>query len=68
MSKKIEELKDQIRRERYDSLEADKAWQAKVTALNNEIAGLKMYIAGLEANIANINTNPNDGNTIVYQE
>ena len=65
MSKKIEELKDQIRRERYDSLEADKAWQAKVTALNNEIAGLKMYIAGLEANI---NTNPNDGNTIVYQE
>ena len=66
MSKKIEELKAQIRRERYDSLEADKAWQAKVTELNNKIAGLEMYISGLEANIDN--RNPNDGNTIVYQE
>ena len=67
MSKKIEELKAQIRRERYDSLEADKAWQAKVSKLQKEIYDLKLYISGLEAAVEN-NIDPNIGNLRVYTE
>ena len=66
MSKKIEELKAQIRRERYDSLEADKAWQAKVTELQAEISRLQLLLDIHESDINFIN--PNDGNTRVYTE
>ena len=63
MSKR--ELEETLKRERIEHIEADKAWQAKVTELQDEIAKLKYTIEMLLADIAN-NENPN--NEKVYKE
>jgi hypothetical protein len=64
MSKKIEELKAELKRERYDSLQADRAWQEKVSELNAKISYLENSIEILLANKENDKyINPN---SIVY--
>ena len=57
MSKKIEELKEQLKRERFDSLSADKQWQAKVTELQAEISRLQLLLDIHESDINFINHN-----------
>lgn len=59
-----------MKRERLEALEADKAWAAKVNALEEQVSKLKFTIDVLLADIANHqdNVNPNEQNTRVYHE
>ena len=47
---RIKELEHILKRERLDSIEADKQWQAKVSQLRTEIRALELKVQILENN------------------
>ena len=65
-----EDIKDELKRERIEHLEADKAWAAKIRELEQKVSKLEFTIEVLLADIANHNdeTNPNEANKRVYHE
>lgn len=65
-----EDIKDELKRERIEALEADKAWAAKVRELEQKVSKLEFTIEVLLADIANHqeDSNPNEQNTRVYHE